>query len=209
MNGPATIDVSKLPPTVMDHRSPIWWGNLLLLCIESTMFVLCVASYFYLRMNFSNWPPPRVDNGPPLYDSAPSLEVPVVNLALILLSCIPMVMVDRACLRRDARTVKIALSLNILMGIGAIILRFYEFPALHFSWDENAYASIVWTILGLHLTHLLVSTTENGIMAAWIFAKGMDDKHARDIRVTATYWYWIAAIWIPLFAVVYFAPRLM
>jgi heme/copper-type cytochrome/quinol oxidase subunit 3 len=207
MNGQATIDVSKLPNSALDHRSPIWWGNILLLCIETTMFVLCVASYFYLRMNFSTWPPPRVENGPPLYDSVPSLGVPLLNLALILLSVVPMVIVDLACLRRDARTVKIALAINILMGVAAIVVRFYEFPALHFSWNDNAYASIVWTILGLHLTHLLVSTTENGLMATWVFTKGMDDKHARDIRVTATYWYWIAAIWLPLFAVIYLAPR--
>ena len=58
-----TIDVSDLPPAVEDHRSPIWWGNLLLLCIETTMFGLLVATYFYLRMNFNQWPPVRSATG--------------------------------------------------------------------------------------------------------------------------------------------------
>jgi heme/copper-type cytochrome/quinol oxidase subunit 3 len=66
----------------------------------------------------------------------------------------------------------------------------------------------VWTILGLHLTHLIVGTLENGIMIAWIAAHGMDEKHARDIRVNAVYWYWIGAMWVLLFAIVYLGPRL-
>jgi heme/copper-type cytochrome/quinol oxidase subunit 3 len=37
----------------------------------------------------------------------------------------------------------------------------------------------------------------------------MDDKHARDIRIGAIYWYWIAAIWIPLYVIIYFGPRMI
>jgi hypothetical protein len=29
------------------------------------------------------------------------------------------------------------------------------------------------------------------------------------VRVGAVYWYWIAAIWIPLYVIVYFGPRLI
>jgi cytochrome c oxidase subunit 3 len=209
MSAQPSIDVSKLPLSVLDSRSPIWLGNMLLLCIETTMFVLCVACYFYLRMNFGQWPPPRVDNGPPLFESVPNVSPGIVNLVLLMVSCAPMLLADRACIRRNEFLVKVGLTINILMAIGIIVLRFYEFPSLQFRWDDNAYASVVWVIMSLHLAHLLVSTAENGVMAAWVFVKGMDDKHARDIRVTATYWYWIAAIWLPLFGVVYLAPRLI
>jgi hypothetical protein len=37
----------------------------------------------------------------------------------------------------------------------------------------------------------------------------MDIKHARDIRVTAVYWYWIAGTWFLLYFVVYWTPRWM
>src|SRR5213596_959082 len=82
-----SIDVSKLPRQVMDHRSPIWWGNLLLLLIETTMFSLLVATYFYLRVvDFDQWPPPRVDRVPVLYHPVPALGVANANLLIILLS---------------------------------------------------------------------------------------------------------------------------
>ena len=65
MNNRAVIDVSRLPASAMDHRSPIWWGNILLLLIETTMFALLIATYLYFRIvDFDRWPPPRVPGGP-------------------------------------------------------------------------------------------------------------------------------------------------
>jgi cytochrome c oxidase subunit III len=78
-----------------------------------------------------------------------------------------------------------------------------------FRWDENAYAAIVWTTLGMHLLHLLAGTAENFIMMLWAWLRGLDTKHERDIRVNAVYWYWIVGIWIPIYAIIYFGPRFL
>jgi len=202
------IDVSRLPAHVLDHRSPIWWGNLLLLLIETTMFSLLVATYFYLRVvDFDQWPPPRVNQVPVLYHPVPALGVATANLAIILFSFAPMFWTDRACLKRNTRAVKLGLSLCVLLGIIAIVLRFQEFQAIHFKWSDNAYASIVWLLLGMHLAHLITGTCENALMTVWVVAKGLDDQHARDIRVTATYWYWVVGIWVLLYLLVYWGPR--
>jgi cytochrome c oxidase subunit 3 len=203
-----TIDVSRLPAHVLDRRSPIWWGNLLLLLIETTMFALLLATYFYLRVvDFDHWPPPRVDRVPILFHPVPALGTATTNLVLILISFAPMFWVDRACLKRKIGAVKIGLILTVLLGITAVVLRFQEFQALQFKWNDNAYASIIWLILGMHLAHLITATCENALMTVWVFLKGLDDKHARDIRVTATYWYWVVGIWILLYIVVYWVPR--
>lgn len=203
------LDVKKMPSSVMDHRSPIWWGNFLMLVIETTMFAILVASYYYLRFNFAPWPPPRVNVFPVLYDTAPRLGWATLNLGVLLLSVLPMLWTDRACLRRDARAVRLGLAATVALGAASIALRFYEFPDLLFRWDDNAYAAAVWTILGLHLLHLITGTLENAVMTAWVLAHPLDDKHARDIRVTAGYWYWIAGIWVLLYAVVYWSPRVL
>ena len=204
----ALIDVSSLPATALDHRSPIWWGNMLLLAIESTIFAILVACYFYIRVvDFKIWPPPQVNHIPVLYNTAPDLPVPSINLLLLCLSIVPMIWADRACLKRDVRAVKWGLVLCVLLGLIVIAIRFYEFKSLHFTWDENAYASVIWSIIGLHLTHLIIATSENLIMTVWVFVKGLDDKHARDVRVTATYWYWVAAIWLLLFIIIWGGAR--
>jgi len=203
-----SIDVSKLPPQVMDKRSPIWWGNLLLLVIETTMFALLIATYFYLRVvDFQQWPPPRVNTTPILQHPVPLLAIPTVNLVLILLSLAPAIWVSGSCLRRQTTPAKIGLVILCILGVIAIVLRFQEFQAIQFKWNDNAYAGIVWLILGMHLAHLITGTCENALMTVWIFLKGMDDKHARDIHVTGIYWYWIVGIWVLLYVIVYWVPR--
>ena len=56
--GRPAIDVSNTPDAVFGARSPVWWGNTLLILIESTTMVLLIASYFYIRQNFDEWPHP-------------------------------------------------------------------------------------------------------------------------------------------------------
>jgi cytochrome c oxidase subunit I+III len=203
------MNMGHLGQDTLGHRSPIWWGNLFLLIIETTMFGILVASYLYYRtIDFDQWPPPSVNRFPPTYNPVPDLDLPVANLALLLVSVIPMAICDWACLKRKVMTVNVTLAWTILLGIAIIVLRFYEFPALKFRWDDNAYASTIWLIVGMHLTHLIVATCENILMATWLFTKGLDDKHARDVRVCAAYWYWVAGIWILLFGLVYIGPRI-
>lgn len=201
------IDISSLPAHTIDSRSPIWWGNLLLLLIESVMFALLIGSYFYLARNFSVWPPPRTIGFPPEYRSAPQLGWATANLIVILLGVLPMLLADRASLRLDKKRMCLGMILVVLFGLAEIGLRWKEFGALNMRWDDNAYASITWMILGMHFTHLIVATLESLLLTAWLLTHGVDDQHARDTRVSAVYWYWIAAVWVLLYLLVYFGPR--
>jgi cytochrome c oxidase subunit I+III len=202
-----TIDVAHLPESVLDHRSVIWWGNLLLLLIETTMLALLIAAYFYLRPNFLQWPPPQVNGPIAHYDPVPSLRIPTINFGLLLFTLVPMILADRACLRKDCDAVRRCLGFFLLLAVGCIALRFREFSAVHFHWNDNAYGSIVWITIAMHLLHLFVGTLEIVMMFVWILRKGLDEKHARDVRVTAVYWYWIVATWIVLYAILFVGPR--
>jgi heme/copper-type cytochrome/quinol oxidase subunit 3 len=203
------LDVSRLPSEALDYRSPLWWGNALLLCIETSMFMILVASYLYFRRNFEMWPPPKVDQFPPNYHPLPLLPLATVNLIILLLSLIPMAICARACTKMNERTVQITASLGVVVAVAAIVLRFREFWSLQFRWDDNAYGSITWAILGVHLMHLVILCVEDLLMSIWVWVKGLDDKHARDIRITAIYWYWVVGIWVILYALVYWYPRVI
>jgi cytochrome c oxidase subunit III len=204
-----TIDVRELPSTLFDYHEPIWWGNLLGLIIETMVFGVLVAVYFTVRMNLSPFPPPQVDRFPVNYNPVPDLTIPTINLAVLLLSLIPGIWLDLSARREDEGKVKILLILTLLFNLAAIILRFYEFDSLYFKWDDNAYGSITWTILGMHLIHLIVLFCEDIYLLAWTYVKGLDEKHALDLTVTATYWYWIVGTWVLLYALVYLGPRFL
>ncbi len=205
----STIDVSELAPSALDHRSPIWIGNALLLAIETTMFAILVATYMYFRGNFHDWPPPQVNYQPINLHPSPDLVWGFLNFIVILGAAFFMLLADRASLRFDKPSVLRWTGCTVAFGLLAIVLRFREFHGTQFRWDDNAYASIVWAILVMHLLHLLVGVCEDSLMLAYISKYGLDDKHARDVRVTAVYWYWIGLIWIPLFAIIYFGPYLL
>jgi len=207
--GRKTIDASKLPSTLFDYNEPIWWGNALLLMIETTMFGILVAVYFSVWMNLSPFPPPLVDRFPVIYNPVPDLTVPTINLIVLLVSLIPGILLDLSARKKDEAKVKIFLIITLLFNIAAIVLRFYEFDSLYFKWDDNAYGSITWMILGTHLLHLFVMCAEDVFLLSWTIAEGLDEKHALDITVTAVYWYWIVGIWVFLYGLVYLAPRFL
>jgi heme/copper-type cytochrome/quinol oxidase subunit 3 len=208
-NARDVIDVSLLPSEAIDYRSPIWWGNALLLCIETSMFMILIASYLYFRRNFDAWPPPKVDQVPPNFHPLPLLPLATVNLFVLLLSLFPMAVAAHGCVKMNQRTVKIATTISFLLAVTAIVLRFFEFGSLQFRWDNNAYGSITWAILGVHLMHLIIMCVEDGLMTVYVWIKGLDDKHARDIRVTAIYWYWVVAMWVLLYWLVWWYPRVV
>src|SRR3954470_20606547 len=95
----AALDVARLPESSFGTRAPLWWGNTLLLFIETTMFALLAATYFYLRMDFEQWPPVQPHTQPPMYHPLPDLPIPTAILALQLLGCGSMAAVHIAALR--------------------------------------------------------------------------------------------------------------
>lgn len=95
-----------------------------------------------------------------------------------------------------------------MLGVAALVLRAFEFPAFYFRWDSNAYGSAVWFILGMHTLHLAIMTAESIVLAIWIFTREYDIKHRVDIVTLGVYWYWVVGMWLVLYAIVYFTPRL-
>jgi heme/copper-type cytochrome/quinol oxidase subunit 3 len=208
MSARAVINVKELPKHRFDARAPIWWGNLWLLAIETTMFAIAFAAYFYLQQNFQLWPPPNTSTvfGT---DPVPDLTAGTVNVILLVLSCAPMFLMDRAARRGDRARVRLWLAVCLVMCVAMIVLRFFEFGATKFQWDSNAYGSITWAILALHALHLLTVFGEGFLLATWVFTQPLDMSRRVDATVLAFYWYWVAGIWIPFYVILYFAPRMI
>ncbi|MFO0791054.1 MAG: cytochrome c oxidase subunit 3 [Pirellulales bacterium] len=203
------IDVSELPGIAFDTQAPMWWGNMLMMLIETMTVALFVTSYFYLSQNFTHWPPPNSGSIPPLHTPLPDLGYGSCVVALLALATIPMVWADRAAHDMRPVPVVVGLSLGTAAGIAAIILRVFEFQSLHVRWDDNAYGSLVWGLLSLHLLYIILEVGEAAINVVWILLHGMDEKHAVDATLSTEYWYWTVAVALLIYGVIYWAPRLM
>lgn len=206
---PRRIDVSGLPDHAWDERSPVWWGNALLMFIESTTVAILLATYFYLRQNFNLWPPPKSDVIPPIGQPFPKLLAGSLDAAIVVASCAMMYWTDMAARRKDRGKVLIGLGVMLLVALAAIALRFWEFRQVLVRWNDNAYASTVWTMLGTHLTYLLAGAAEFFIMALWMLRHDLDEKHALDVTLAGGYWYWTAATWAILYVVIFWSPHFL
>jgi heme/copper-type cytochrome/quinol oxidase subunit 3 len=201
--------VSHLPTAAMDERSPLWWGNLLLIIIETSTLGIMLASYFYLRMNEQQWPPPKVDVYPPIMEPVPDLGFATADVVLMAAACLPMYWTDMAARRKDRWKVVLGLALMLAIACVAIWFRWKEFFATKFWWNDNAYASTVWTTLALALMYQLAAALEFLVMGAWIAVHGMDEKHALDVTLAGGFWYWVAGTGVILYAVLFWGPRVL
>jgi cytochrome c oxidase subunit III len=195
------LDVARLPTTVFGHRSHMWWGTLGFMLIEGTTLAACLASYYYLRLNFPTWPPEHT--------LRPSLTWPTVHLAVLLASNVPMALADRAARRLDLPGLRRWLAAGCLFAIAFLYLRWQDFLALNVRWDANAYGSIAWTTVGFHSTILVLQVVETIVFTVFMHGRAIEEKHFSDASDSTFYWYFLTGSWVPLYITVYLSPYML
>jgi heme/copper-type cytochrome/quinol oxidase subunit 3 len=60
----------------------------------------------------------------------------------------------------------------------------------------------------MHALHLLILTGETALLFIWLRTREFDMKHRVDIVTVAVYWYWVVTMWLIIYAIIYFTPRL-
>jgi len=195
----AALDVSQLPSFGFSHRSLMWWGTLGVMAIEGTVFAMVIMSYFYLRTNAADdWP---------LGVPVPGLFWGTLNVVLLLVSGIPNHLAKKSAERYDRGATRRWLLVCVAFALAFVVVRFLEFTQLHCRWDSNAYGSVVWGLLGLHTLHLLTDLYDTGVLTALFFTGPFEAKRFVDVSENGVYWYFVVLSWLPIYAVIYWAPR--
>jgi heme/copper-type cytochrome/quinol oxidase subunit 3 len=199
MTSTRTLDVSGLAPGAFGHRSILWWGTMGIILIEGTAFGLAIGMYFYLRLRNETWPP----NVPP-----PDLRWGTLNLFVLLVSAVPNELAKKAAEKLDLRGVQLWLIACLVFGVAFNVIRGFEFLSLNCLWNTNAYGSIVWFLLGLHTTHILTDVADTAVLTVLMFVGPIEEKRFIDVSENSFYWYFVVLAWVPIYAVIYWAPRL-
>jgi heme/copper-type cytochrome/quinol oxidase subunit 3 len=194
------LDVSGVPTVVFGHRNVVWLGTVLFMLIEGAMMAMLFASYFYYRTRSSDWPPGVMP---------PDLRWGVANAVVFILSLAPAWWIRKKSQAGDLAGARLGLIVLAIFGAMNIALRVYEFPALNCRWNANAYASTVWTLLGLHSAHLGTDFIETIVLAALSFTDRVDGTRFTDFDENSMYWYFVVGIAIATDFVIYGASRLL
>ena len=194
------MNVGDLPDVCFGPRDIMWWGTVGFVMIEGFTMVLCWVVLIYLHQNFPTWPPQDT--------LRPSLGVPSLMTAAIVLS-IPMVAwIERASKRFDLRAMRVWLPVATIVCFAFVGLRIVELvSSIHVKWNSNAYGSAMWLVLGSHGTLLLVEASELAGIAAMFWFAPIERKHFSDVADAMFYWYFMAAAGVVTYVLCFLLPR--
>lgn len=203
MNVPP-VDVSGWIRFHSDRNHPFWWGILGLIAIEVTVIATFLTGFFYLwivnvKERGTGWPPGGTDPLPLVY--------PTIDVLLLVLCSVGMYYGGIGVQRGRNRVFVWWVVVTCIASLLVAFLRFLQFKELGFTWRKNTYASFVWVLTGFHLFHV-VSALLGTAVIGWLAAKGYYTEQRRlGVQVDTIYWYFVSAIWVPIYVVLYWAPR--
>ena len=194
-----SLDVSKLPNVGFGTKSITWWGVMGMMAIEATVFALMIAAYFYLSTRSIEWPPHR---------DPPDLLWGTLNTLVFLVSVLPNEWYRRRAPKGDLTSVRVGLVVLTLFGLMNIVIRYFELTHMNTDWSIDAYGSAVWTLIGLHVVHLVTDWVDTVVLTVLFFRPGLvEGKRFVDAAENAGYWNFVVLTWIPIYLVIYWAPR--
>ena len=168
-------------------RPTAWWGMLMFVATEATLFGAFVGTYFYLRFKSAVWP----QGGLP----EPKVVVPLVMAGVLLSSSIPMQLASNAASagRLAATRAWILLALVVQAGYFAYAVHDFGDQLQVFDITVNAYSSIHYTLLGAAHAHVALGL----LFDLWLLAKlatGLTRYRVRATQAIALYWHAVNVI---------------
>ena len=182
-------------------RSTAWWGMVVLIMTEATIFASLLASYFFLQAASKEWPLDGIE--------APPLEKISVMTVVLLGSSGPMFWAEHGIRKGKVGQLKAGLIMVIVMGLSFFaFLTLYEYPELTFGIQDNAYASIFYTTTSFHGLHVFGGL----VMLSVVLIKAFQGKFSAErhvtVQVVGMYWHFVDAVWIFVFSSLYLSAHL-
>jgi len=194
-------DVSELPTHKFGPSSLTWWGIIGFMVIEGAAFGLAFAAYFFLMGHEQGWPPEG--------RQAPDLLAGTLFTIVILLSEFPNTLIKRAAHERDVPTIRLLMGVMIAIGAVLLVIRGFEFNSLNVRWTDDAYGSIIWALLLLHTSHILTDWMDTVVLWALMLTNvGWEGRRLVDVDENSLYWRYVWLLWIPVYLMIYWVPRL-
>jgi cytochrome c oxidase subunit III len=174
------------------RRPAGWWGMTMLIASEATLFGALIGTYYYLRFKTGVWPPDGIPE--------PKLVVPLVLLAVLVATVVPMRLAANAATTGRLTATRLWLALAVFVQSGYFAYEAHEFSdQLHrFDITRDAYSSIYYTLLGADHAHVLLGVLFN----LWLLgklARGFTGYRIHAVQAIAWYWYAVAVLTIVVF----------
>ena len=164
-----------------------WWGMVVFVATEATLFGTLVGTYFYLRFESAHWPPPGVPK--------PHLTLPLVLTAVLVLTSLPVQLSFASARRARLGAARFFLLVALVVQAGYFAMQMHLFVHdVHLSPPhDTAYSSIYFTLLGAHHFHVVVGM----LLEVWLLLRllgGLTNYRLIGLQATAFYWHFVNAL---------------
>jgi heme/copper-type cytochrome/quinol oxidase subunit 3 len=163
-------------------------GMALFLLSEAVFFFMLIAAFVYFR-------------GATLPIAAANLKLgtTAVYTAALVASSFTMWRAASGGATRAWLVATIVLGSIFLLGQSSEYLRLFQ---RNITISQNLFGATFFTLTGFHGLHVLVGIVLLAALAA-LSAAGFESAHRIAVETVSLYWYFVDAVWIAIFSVVY------
>jgi heme/copper-type cytochrome/quinol oxidase subunit 3 len=157
-------------------------GMAMCVATEATRFAIMIGTSCYLRFMNLQWPPPGVPE--------PTVLVPLVLLAVLVATSVPVQLAARAGREGRLRAVRGFLLLALVVQAVYLGLAVHDYAGdlKQFGTSDHAYGSIYYVLLGADHVHVGIGI----LFSAWLIAKlvrGLTLYRYNALQAIALYWH--------------------
>ncbi len=180
---------------VAGRHSTSWWGMVLLIVSEATLFAALLASYFFLRSNSVLWPPQGVNR--------PELSLSSISMVVLILGSLAMQWGVAGVSRGAIGRLRAGLAIAFVLGALFLGIQVYSLLQLHFAPQDHAYGSLFWAIVGLHALHVLLGLLMNLYVQLRAGFGHFGPQRRQAVDNVAMFWHFVGVLWLFIFAALF------
>ena len=180
-------------------HSIAWWGMAVLIMTEAMIFATLLSSYVYVRAASKEWPLGDIE--------PPELKIIWLFTAILLGSSGPMFFAEHGIRKGNQTRLRVGLALVTVMGVTFFGYLIYEYRELEFGIRDNAYASLFYTIIGLHGAHVAGGLLMIGMLQVKAWMGRFSAERHETVAVIGMYWHFVDVVWVFVFSTLYLSAN--
>lgn len=181
--------------TVLLNRTSVgFWLYLMTDCI---LFATLFVTYVVLRGATAQGP-----GGQEIFE----MPVALAETLILLTSSFTCGMALIAMKEKKIGQMYMALAATYILGASFLLIElseFAKFVAEGHSWQQSAFLSAFFTLVGTHGLHILTGLIWLLVLVYALTRKGLTEKVVRQMTLFGMFWHFLDLVWIFIFTVVY------
>jgi cytochrome c oxidase subunit I+III len=176
------------------------WGMGLAILFVAIAFGALLLSYFYLRLENPQWPPPGV--------AEPALLRAVIAAAFVVAGGTAFHIALGRLRAADQRGYIVGLLAALGLVLAGIAVQAFDLAGLEFGGTEHAFGSIFFTLAGFAASVVGAAVMMGAMTLFWSLRGHYTARRHANVANIARFWTAAALVWVVAFGVLYLGPLL-